>query len=99
MRHVNSLVHTTDVACMSGGGIGQIVNAIYHGEKHDEIIINAGTNEIVYSKSLDEFVYTIEKSLKKLQKLTYEYQVSFVLRHFQQIHRTIKQNQHTWKKR
>ena len=30
MRHANSLALTTDVACMSGGGIGPIANAIHH---------------------------------------------------------------------
>jgi len=72
MRHVNSLALVTDVAVMSGGGIGQIVNAIHHDQKHEEVIINAGTNEIIYSKTPDEYVYTIEKSLEKLQKLTEE---------------------------
>ena len=78
-RHVNSLALTTDTACMPGGGIGQIVNAIKHDEKHDEIIIAGGTNELVHSDDLQQFIFTIEKSVEKLKTLADEIPTSFVM--------------------
>ena len=63
---------------MSGGGIGQLVNAIAIDEKHEEVVIAGGTNEIVHSKEETEFVYTIDKSLEKLSKLAEEVKTSFL---------------------
>lgn len=68
LAHVNQLALTTDVACMSGGGVGQLCNAIPSDGKHDEVIILAGTNEIKNSPP-NEFVYTIEKTVEKLRTL------------------------------
>ena len=78
MRLVNQLACTTDVACMTGGSIGQICNMIHYEDKHEEIIINAGTNEIHY-ESLHEFAYTVEKTREKLEKLKEEENVILVL--------------------
>ena len=44
-RHANVPALTTDVACMSGGGIGQIVNAISYDTKHEEVVIMGGGNQ------------------------------------------------------
>ena len=79
LAHTNQLALTTDVACMSGGGIGQLCNVIPTDTKHEEVIILAGTNEITRSESLHEFVYTIEKTIEKLRALAEENQVTMVL--------------------
>lgn len=79
LRNVNSLALTTDTACMSGGGIGHLVNAIKHDEPHEEIVIAGGTNEIAYCNDLHEFVYTLEKSLEKLTRIAEEVTTAFVL--------------------
>ena len=63
---------------MSGGGIGQIVNAIALDRKHEEVVIAAGTNEIIYAKEDKEFVYTIDKSMDKLAELAEEVKVNFL---------------------
>ena len=64
---------------MSGGGIGQLINSISYDEKHEEVVILGGTNEIVYTRDPSEFVFTIDKSLEKLRKLAEEVTTSFVL--------------------
>ena len=79
LRHANQLALNSDVACMSGGGIGQILNAIQHDDKHDEVIIAAGTNELVRSDDLNEFVYTVEKSVDKLRAIAEEVSTSLVM--------------------
>ena len=78
LRHVNQLAITSNVSCMSGGGIGQLVNAIAIDTKHEEVVIAGGTNEIVHSREDSEFVYTIDKSLEKLKKLSEEVTTSFL---------------------
>ena len=62
LRHANQLALTTNIACMSGGGIGELCNVIKHDEKHENIILHAGNNEITRTESLPEFAYTIEKA-------------------------------------
>ena len=79
LAHVNQLATTADLACMSGGGIGQIINAIPHDSKHDEVTIAAGTNEIVHAADANEFVYTIDHSMEKLRTLAAEVKASFIL--------------------
>ena len=78
-RNTNQLALTTDVECMSGGGMGQICNIVALDTKHDEVIIHAGNNEILNTKSLSEFVYTVEKASEKLRKLAEETKVTVVL--------------------
>ena len=78
-RHANVPALTTDVACMSGGGIGQIINAISYDSKHDEVVVMAGTNEVVHTKDPAEFVFIIDKSMEKLKKLSEEVVTTFVL--------------------
>ena len=68
LRQANQLALTTDIDCMSGGGIGQICNLLPYDTKHEDIIINAGGNEIRNAPSMQEFVYTVEKAKEKLQK-------------------------------
>lgn len=79
LRHANQLALTTDVACMSGGGLGQICNLIPHDEPHDEVIINAGTNEVKNEQPLNEFIYTVEKAGDKLKELSKSTPVTVVL--------------------
>ena len=67
-RHVNQYALTSDVACMTGGGIAQLCNVLPYDESHDSIVLNAGTNELK-TESLHEFVYTIEKATDKLSKV------------------------------
>ena len=64
---------------MSGGGIGQIVNAINLDEKHEEIIIHAGNNEILNTRTPEEFVYTVEKTREKLSELAKQEKITLVL--------------------
>ena len=78
-QHANVPALTTDIACMSGGGIGQLINAIPLDEKHDEVVLIGGTNEVAYTKNANEYVFTIEKSLQKLSKLAEVVPTTFVL--------------------
>ena len=77
-RHVNQFAMTSDVACMTGGGIGQICNMIPFDEPHDEVVINAGTNELK-TESLHEFVYTVDKADEKLRQIAKESSTMVVL--------------------
>ena len=79
LAHVNQLATTADFACMSGGGIGQVINSIAHDEKHDQVTIAAGTNEIVHVSDTSEFVFTINHSLEKLRALAAEVETSFLM--------------------
>ena len=64
---------------MSGGGLGQVCNAIPFDNKHDEIILFAGNNEINKIEDIGEFVYTVQKSVEKLQNLTNEVDTTLIL--------------------
>lgn len=78
LRLTNQLALTTDVACMTGGGIGQLCNVIPYDSPHEEIIINAGTNELKCN-DLAEFVFTVEKEKEKVQSLATSLPVTIVL--------------------
>ena len=78
-RHVNQLALSNNVACMSGGGIGQICNAIKLDTTHEEVIIHAGQNEIKNTDSLHEFVFTVQKTSEKLKEIAEISQVTVVL--------------------
>ena len=67
MRYTNQLALTTNVACMSGGGLGQLCNWIKYDDKHPEVIISGGTNEVHSTDPLHEFVYTVEKAELKIR--------------------------------
>ena len=69
LQQTNQLALRSDVACMSGGGIGQIINAIPFDKPHKEAMICAGNNDLK-APSLGEFVYTVEKAAEKLAKLS-----------------------------
>ena len=78
LRLANPLALSTDIACMSGGGIGQICNLIPHDKhKHDEVIIHAGSNELK-TESRQEFVYEVSTAAEKLQKLSTTIPVTIV---------------------
>ena len=79
LRCANQVALSTDVGCMTGGGLGQVINAIKHDVSHEETIINAGTNEILHAESIEEFVYTIEKSVEKVKELTANTNVTLIL--------------------
>ena len=67
LRLTNQLALTTNVACMSGGGIGQICNLIpLDSHQHKEVVINAGTNELK-TESVKEFVFEVETAALKLK--------------------------------
>ena len=69
LRLTNQLALTTDVACMSGGGIGQICNLIpYDTHIHKEVIIHAGNNELK-TESLKQFVFEVDSAAEKLKEL------------------------------
>ena len=79
LRLTNQLALSTDVACMSGGGIGQICNLIPHDtDVHQEVIINAGTNELK-TECLKEFVFEVDRAAHKLEKLAASVPVTLVL--------------------
>ena len=78
LRHVNQLALTTDTACMTGGGIAQLVNAIPYDDPHEEVVIKAGTNEL-NEENLKEFVYTVQKTEEKLEKLATDAKITVVL--------------------
>ena len=69
LRSVNQLALTSDIVCMSGAGVGQLCNMIPLDDKYDEVIILAGNNEITKTDSLEEFVYSVEKGVEKLEHL------------------------------
>ena len=79
LAHVNQLATTADFSCMSGGGIGQIINAIPHDSAHEEVTIAAGTNEIFHAADAKEFVFTVDRSLEKLRTLAAEVKTSFIM--------------------
>jgi hypothetical protein len=78
LRMTNQLALTSDVACMTGGAIGQLCNVVPYDSPHEEIIINAGTNELKCN-NLHEFVYTVEQEKKKVEKLASTLPVTLVL--------------------
>ena len=78
LRLINQLALTTDVACMSGGGVGQLCNVIPFDAPHDEVIINAGTNEMNCA-DLHEFAFTVEKEKEKIANLATQQPVTLVL--------------------
>ena len=84
MRNANQLAVNSNVACMTGGGVGQICNAISLDTKYEEVIIHAGTNEICNSNysnadTLHDFVYTVEKAAEKITELAKSAKVTLVL--------------------
>ncbi len=79
MRYTNQLALSTDVACMSGGGIGQLCNWIPFDDHHEEVVISGGTNEIHSSDPLQEFVYTITKAADKLTTLVQKHNITVVI--------------------
>ena len=79
LRLANQLALTTDVACMSGGGIGQICNLIpLDTHIHQEVIINAGNNELK-TECEKEFVYEVDRAAQKLEHLAASVPVTVVL--------------------
>ena len=79
LRLANQLALSTDVSCMSGGGIGQICNLIPHdSDHHQEVIINAGTNELK-TDCPKEFVYEVDRAVHKLEELATSGPVTLVL--------------------
>ena len=78
LRQVNQVALTNDVACMSGGGIGQMCNAIPYDQPHSEVIINGGTNDLK-QESLQEFVFIVDKTVEKIAKLAENVPVTVVL--------------------
>ena len=78
LRISNQVALTSNISCMSGGGIGQICNQIPFDDKHENVVINAGTNEIK-ADSPQEFVYTVEKAQEKLKNLATTTNVTLVL--------------------
>ena len=80
LRSTNQLALTTDVVCMPGGGLGQICNVIkLDDEKHEDVIIHGGQNEIARCESIDEFVYTVQKSAEKIEDIAKERNVTVLL--------------------
>ena len=67
LRNTNQCALTTNVPCMGGGGISQICNAIALDEKHEQVVIHAGNNEIMNMQTPQEFLYTVEKTKEKLE--------------------------------
>ena len=78
MRQVNQLGLTADVACMTGGGIGQLANLIPYDTPHAEVVINAGSNDIRHG-TVQEFMYTVTKTEEKIKKLQETMKVSLIL--------------------
>ena len=77
MRNVNQLALSTNVACTTGAGIGQLCNVIPLDKHHEEVVINGGTNEL--KSNLKEFVYTISKTEEKLRALAENVAITVVL--------------------
>jgi hypothetical protein len=78
LRQTNQLALTSDVSCMSGGGIGQIVNFIRVDDPQENIVINAGTNEIK-SDTTEDFVYSVMTARDKLKGLAASANITMVL--------------------
>lgn len=79
LRLTNQLALSTDVACMSGGGIGQLCNLIpLDTHVHKEVIINAGNNELK-TECPKEFVFEVDRAAKKLEKLATSIPVTVVV--------------------
>ena len=70
LRHANQLVMSTDVECVSGGGMGMLANLITYDEKKTaETFIIAGTNDLRLDDDIT-FVSTVERSVKKLGEMS-----------------------------
>ena len=68
LRLTNQLALKLDVACMSGGGIGQQINVIPYNTPHKKFIISGGNNDLKVC-SLKEYVYSVQNMERKLQTL------------------------------
>ena len=68
LRLTNQLALSSDVACMSGGGIGQLINVIPYDTPHKKVIISGGTNDLKVD-SLKEYVYSVKNIESKLKTL------------------------------
>lgn len=71
LRYVNPLGLKTDVMCMSGGGLGQIAQAVIDDPDtatHDNIVIVAGANDMKMEvfENDEHYVNSITKSLDKV---------------------------------
>ena len=78
LRQANQLALRSNVACMSGAGIGQLLNVIPFDAPHDEIVVSGGTNDLK-GENLNEFVFSVMKIEEKLSKLASEKPVTVVL--------------------
>ena len=78
LRQANQLALRSNIACMSGAGIGQLLNVIPFDTPHDEIVISGGTNDLK-GDDLNEFVYAVNKVEEKLTKLATEKPITVVL--------------------
>ena len=80
LRNINQLALTANVACTSGGGIGQIVNAVkVDVENQKKVLIFGGANEIKHIDNIPQYVYTIEKATEKLHGLALSKEVTVIM--------------------
>ena len=54
-------------------------NMVPYDNKHEEIVLNGGSNEILRTSSREEFVFTVEKTEEKLRKLAEDRKVIVVV--------------------
>ena len=71
LRHVETLGLTADVCAMSGGGIGQVIQASLddpNSIKHERIVIMGGTNDMKTQNfpSTEVFAANVDNALQKL---------------------------------
>ena len=64
---------------MSGGGIGQLCNAIPFDDPHEEVVLVAMNNEVGTANDAKEFVYTIDTGVAKVQALADSHNLTTVV--------------------
>ena len=74
LRLAESVGLRADVLCMSGGGVGHLANAVRDDpvmKERNEVFVVTGGNDYVRTEYADnvEYVFTIDKSLEKLQRV------------------------------
>ncbi len=81
LRKVNQQCLTSDVDAMSGGTIGNILNAVRVDENNDvdHVVLVSGANDMRRRCNLDEYVYSIQTVKDRISQLLKQKSVSILL--------------------
>ena len=81
LRKVNQQCLSGDVDAMSGGTIGNILNAVRVDENNDvdHVVLVAGANDLRRRSDLDEYVYAVQSIKDRILQVLKEKSVSIML--------------------